>query len=198
MPNADTSHQITRLLGDWRGGDESALERLTPLVYTQLRRMAASQLRRERAGHTLQPTALVNELYLELAEMDDRISWENRAHFLAMAATMMRRILVQHARVRLAAKRGGGVEKVALDESIDPAVERPPEVLALDEALDALARQDARKARILELRYFAGLSVEEIGAVLNISAATIGRESRLAHAWLHRYLDTPAVRTTGE
>ncbi len=192
------SASVTRLLVEWREGRDDALERLLPLVYDQLRRLAERQMRRERADHTLRPTALVNELYLLLVHQRSA-TWDNRAHFFALAAQLMRRILVDHARARQADKRGGSAPKVDIDEVAEiggPGANGradgsgPIEVLAIDEALGRLATLDAEQARIVELRFFAGLTVEETAHVLNRSPRTIKREWRLAKAWLHRELGT--------
>ena len=181
---------ITQLLDDWSGGDRAALERLLPIVYGELRRLAGRELRRERTGHTLQPTALVHELYVRLVDQR-RASWENRAQFFAVAAQLMRRILVDHARARLAAKRGGSSPRVSLDEggdAIDETIAPAFEVLAVDRALTRLATLDPEQARIVELRFFSGLSVEETAHVLGRSPRTIKREWRLAKAWLYQHL----------
>ena len=181
---------ITQLLDDWSGGDRAALERLLPIVYGELRRLAGRELRRERAGHTLQPTALVHELYVRLVDQR-RASWENRAQFFAVAAQLMRRILVDHARARIAAKRGGSSPRVSLDEAgdaIDTSIAPAFEVLAVDRALTRLAILDPEQARIVELRFFSGLSVEETAHVLGRSPRTIKREWRLAKAWLYQHL----------
>ena len=181
---------ITQLLDDWSGGDRAALERLLPIVYGELRRLAGRELRRERTGHTLQPTALVHELYVRLVDQR-RASWENRAQFFAVAAQLMRRILVDHARARLAAKRAGSSPRVSLDEggdAIDETIAPAFEVLAVDRALTRLATLDPEQARIVELRFFSGLSVEETAHVLERSPRTIKREWRLAKAWLYQQL----------
>jgi RNA polymerase sigma-70 factor (ECF subfamily) len=180
----DTS-QITQLLRQSREGDRDALDQLLPLVYQELRRIAGAYLRSQRPGHTLQATALLNEAYLKLAGAESQ-DWNSRTHFFATAAAIMRNILVDHARARQADKRGGGVEPVSLDVVMEQAAGKPADLIALDEALLALAKRDERKARILELRYFGGLSVEETADVLGVSVATIGREARFATAWLRR------------
>jgi len=179
---------VTRLLQDWRQGDEEARERLISQVYDDLRRLARGQLARERSGHTLQPTALVHEAYLRLIDQD-RVQWQNRAHFFALAATMMRRILVSHARKKHAAKRGGDAVPVTLDEALD--ADRPGpavDVVALDEALEALADLDRRQARIVELRFFGGLTIRETAEVLDVSPATVKLDWQMARAWLYREL----------
>jgi len=161
------------------------MEQLLPLVYQELRRIAGAYLRSQRPGHTLQPTALLNEAYIKLAGAEPH-DWSGRTHFFATAAAIMRNILVDHARSRQAEKRGGGVTPVPLDLAIDRAAEKPADLIALDDALKALASHDERKARVLELRYFAGLSVEETAEAMGLSVATVGREARFAAAWLRR------------
>ena len=183
MPSS--SETITDLLVQWREGDEAALDRLIPLVYKELRRMASYYMRRRRPGDTLQTSALINEAYLRLAEHKN-MRWQNRAHFFAVAAQAMRRILVDHARTRNAAKREGGTFKVSLDEAADVGQQRGAELIALDDALKELALFDARKSRIVELRYFGGLSVEETAQVLEVSPVTVKREWRAAKLWLLR------------
>ena len=178
---------VTRFLSDWSRGDASALEKLLPLVYAELRRIARRELGRERNDHTLQPTALINELYLRLVKQRSA-SWENRAHFFAVAAQLMRRILVDHARAQAAAKRGGPSPRVSLSEAGDVGIEPEVEVLAVDRALSQLAEVDATQARIVELRYFSGLTVEETAHVLGTSPRTVKREWRLAKAWLYGQL----------
>ena len=165
-------------------GDDGALGELLPLVYAELRRLAAGYLRRERPGHTLQPTALVNEAYLRLVDQT-QVRWQNRAHFLGVAAQMMRRILVDHVRGQRAEKRGGEIQKLSLDENIDVSGERAADLVALDEALKRLAELDPQKSRIVELRFFGGLSVEETAEVLGVSAPTVKRQWRMAKAWLY-------------
>ena len=183
------SDAVTQVLAEWSRGDKTALDRLVPLIYPELRRIAGRYLRRERPDHTLQPTALVHEIFLQL--VDQRYAtWDNRAQFFAVAAQLMRRILVDHARSRQALKRGGSITKVALeiqgvDVSADPVA---AEVLAVDQALERLAEQDPDQARIVELRFFAGLTVEETAHVVRRSARTVKREWRLAKAWLFREL----------
>jgi RNA polymerase sigma-70 factor (ECF subfamily) len=175
---------VTCLLVDWSDGDAAALEKLLPIVYNELRRIARRALHREAVGHTLQPTALVNELYLRLVEQR-RATWANRAQFFAVAAQMMRHVLVDHARAQLAAKRGGSSPRVSLDEAADVEARATWEILAIDEALERLATLDAEQARIVELRFFSGLTVEETAHVLGRSPRTIKREWRLAKAWLY-------------
>jgi RNA polymerase sigma factor (TIGR02999 family) len=183
------STSVTELLVRWREGDDGARERLMALVYADLRRKAAAFLRRERGGHTLQPTALVHEAYLRLVAQD-RVAWQNRAHFLAIAASMMRRVLVDHGRRQKAKKRGGPAARVTLDDGLAPSMPRELDLLALDEALDALAALDEQKARIVELRAFGGLEVEETAAALGISPATVKRHWAFALAWLQRRLQS--------
>jgi RNA polymerase sigma factor (TIGR02999 family) len=178
--------EITRLLDAWGGGDRAALDQLLPLVHAELRKLAARRLARERPGHTLQPTALVNEAFLRLFRASP-VRWESRAHFFGVAARLMRQVLVDHVRVRQAAKRGGGLARVSLDEAMNvPDATRA--VLTVDEALTTLARIDARQASIAELRIFGGLNLEEAGAVLGVSPATVSRDWRVARAWLAREL----------
>lgn len=188
MDAIEKSAGATQLLIDLAGGDEQALEQMTPLVYQELRRLARYYLRRERPGHTLQPTALVHEVYFRLIDQR-RVNWRNRAQFLGLAASMMRRILVNHARDRAAAKRGGGAEKVSLRFADEPAERAGVDVLALSRALDRLAANDERKGRVVELKFFGGLTTEEIGHVLDISAATVEREWSFARAWLYQELE---------
>lgn len=178
---------VTRLLRGWGAGDPEAPELLMPLVYDRLRGLARRQLSRERNGHTLSPTALVHEAYLRLAGLR-RIRWQDRGHFLALAATTMRRVLVSRARRRLAEKRGGGGVAVPLEDLPALSVERSEELLALDDALGALAALDARQVRVVELRYFGGLTIQETAAVLSVSPATVKLDWTLARAWLHREL----------
>jgi RNA polymerase sigma factor (TIGR02999 family) len=178
---------VTGLLLKWRGGDERALDRLIPLVHGQLHRIADRCIRRERADHTLQATALVNETYLLLVDAK-RIEWRDRAHFLAIAARLMRRVLVDHARARGYQKRGGGAVKVTLVEDVAVTAGPDLELIALDAALDELARLDERKSRVIELRCFGGLSVKETAAVLGVSQETVMRDWKFAKAWLLREL----------
>jgi RNA polymerase sigma-70 factor, ECF subfamily len=187
------SDEITGLLKAWSQGDASAAERLTPLLYDDLRRLAHRYVRRERAGHTFQTTALVNEAYLRLVDVKN-VAWQDRTHFLAIAARVMRRILVDAARTRASLKRGGHMERVNHSTAIDfdqfPTVQsdRAGELCALDEALNTLLQMDARRAQVIELRFFGGLSVEETAEVLKVSAQTVMRDWRIARAWLAREL----------
>ncbi|HUQ31154.1 MAG TPA: sigma-70 family RNA polymerase sigma factor [Pyrinomonadaceae bacterium] len=187
------SHDLTRLLQDWSGGDEKAAERLMPLVYEELRRVAGAYLLRERADHTLQPTALVNEAYLRLVDQS-RVSWQNRHHFFGIAAQIMRRVLVDHAREHAAEKRGGLRQKVSLDDANVPTGERAAELVSLDEALSKLAETFPRKGKVVELRFFGGLSVEEIASVLSVSDKTVMREWQSAKLWLYRELDREGAK----
>ena len=180
---ADPALEVTALLKDWSGGDRAALERLMPLVYGELRKVAGSYLSMERPDHTLQPTALVHEAYLRLVDQRN-VDWQNRAHFFAIAAKMMRRILVDHARRRRAAKRG--VPALVLETAMEEGLSRDPELLALDSALSGLESLDPRQAQIVELRFFGGLTVEETAEAAGISPATVKREWRTARAWLAR------------
>jgi len=181
---------ITQLLVDWGEGDRAALEKLMPLVYSELRRLASNYLRRERVGHTLQPTALVNEAYLKLIDQRNA-KWQNRAQFFGISAQLMRRILVDHARQRQAAKRGGLEQQRLSITSVEAAMVQEPAVdlLALNEALDELAEMDAQQSRIVELKFFGGLSIEETAEVLGVSHATVERDWKMARAWLRRQLE---------
>jgi RNA polymerase sigma factor (TIGR02999 family) len=180
---------VTVLLSAWRAGDRAALERATPLVYDELRRVAAAYMRRERAGHTLSAADLVAEAFMRLTR-GEQPEYESRVQFYAVAARHMRRILVDHARQRTADKRGGRDRPVTLDESAVSG-ERPEELCALDEALDALAKMDARKAQAIELHYFAGMTHAEIASALAVHENTVARDIRLGEAWLHRHLQDP-------
>ena len=185
---SDSAESLTGMLQAWAKGDLEARDRLLPIVYGELRKQAARQLRSERAGHTLQPTALVHEVYLRLAQ-PRRVPWESRAEFFAAAAQAMRRILVDHARKRAAAKRAGNWTRVELPADVAIAGKNEVDLLALDDALDRLAALDPRHARIVELRFFGGLSVPETASVLKVSTATVKRDWALARAWLHRRLE---------
>jgi RNA polymerase sigma factor (TIGR02999 family) len=180
--------EVTRLLYELKAGNRAAEEQLIPLVYRELRGIASNRLRQEAAHHSLQPTALVHEAYLRLTRLQE-IDWQSRSHFFAVSATLMRRILVDHARANQAQKRGDGIEMITLNDAIFPSPEREPEILALNEALDRLARLDERQAQIVEMRFFGGLSEEEIGNILGISARTVKREWRAAKAWLFAELN---------
>ena len=188
--------EVTRLLEAWSGGDSKALDRLLPLVYADLRRIAANQLRSERSDHTLSATAVVHEAYLRLVGQR-KVRLEDRAQFFAAAATQMRRILVDHARRRSAAKRGGPEIRVTLDEGIIAGAERDVELLAVDRALDELAQLDERVAKVVELRFFAGLSLDDTALALDISRSTAAREWALARGWLHRRLEGGAAAFAG-
>jgi RNA polymerase sigma-70 factor (ECF subfamily) len=179
--------EVTQLLGDWSGGDQGALEKLIPLVQPELHRLAHHYMSRERAGHTLQTTALLDEAYLLLVD-NTKPLWQNRTHFVAAAAQLMRRIMVDHARERHSLKRGGGALKVTLDEAALVTETRSDELLALDEALERLAVQDPRKSQIVELRYFGGLTVEETTEFLKLSRRTVERLWKIAKAGLYRAL----------
>jgi RNA polymerase sigma factor (TIGR02999 family) len=184
-----SSADITTLLQAWRQGDDDALNRLVSDLYGELHRMAQRRLRNERDDHTLQTTALVNEAYLRLVNAQE-VDWQNRTHFFAVAAQIMRRILVDHARTHHYQKRGGGAEHLPLLDPLIGGVERSRDMIALDDALTALAQIDSRKARVVELRFFAGLGVEEIAEVLDVSSDTVMRDWKLARAWLVRELGT--------
>jgi len=185
--NAPTHEQVTQLLVAWSDGDESALEKLIPLVDDELRRLAHYYIGGERAGHTLQTTALVNEAYVRLVD-SSRVQWQNRAHFFAISAQVMRRILVDYARAHRSQKRGGEMTRVSLEGALPIAYDRGPDLVALDEALSGLAAIDARKSRVVELRFFGGLSVDETAEVLEVSPDTVMRDWRLAKSWLLREL----------
>lgn len=177
------THEITALLSHWRAGDQQALEALMPLVYEELRRIADRSLRRERGEHTLQPTALVHEAFLRLIDQRN-VQWQNRAHFFAIAAQLIRRVLVDHARRRRAAKRGGALEAIPIEHEVAVSSKQSVDTLALDEALSRLAGREPQQARIVELRFFGGLTNEEVADVLRISARTVIREWNMARAWL--------------
>jgi len=180
--------EVTQLLFELKRGNRAAEERLIPLVYGELRRIASNRLKNESIHHSLQPTALVHEAYLRLTRIE-QIDWQSRSHFFAVSATLMRRILVDHARANKARKRGDGIGTISLNDAIFAAPDREPEILALDEALDRLARLDERQSKIVELRFFAGMSEEETGHVLGISARTVKRDWRTAKAWLFAELN---------
>jgi|SRR5688572_12241465 len=183
-----TPGAVTELLRAWSDGEDGALERLLPLVEAELRRLARGYMSRERGEHTLQTTALVNEAFLRLTDAR-RVRWQDRAHFLGISARLMRRVLVDHARSRGYRKRGGGAQRVTLDEGLVASPDPGLDVLALDRALDALAELDARKSKVIELRFFGGLSVEETAEVLHVSPDTVKRDWRLAKLWLLRELE---------
>jgi RNA polymerase sigma factor (TIGR02999 family) len=180
-------HEITQLLAEWSDGNQAALNKLYPLVYNELRRLAHGYLRRERKGHTLQTTALINEAYLRLVDQK-RVHWANRAHFFGISAQIMRRVLIDHARLYHYAKRGGGAQKISLDDAALVTKERASALLMLDEALNSLAKIDPRRSRVVELRYFGGLNNEEIAGVLKISENTVTRDWNMARAWLYQEL----------
>lgn len=177
--------EVTQLLVSWSNGNKAALDRLLPMVYAELRRLARRYMGRESPGHTLQTSALINEAYLKLIDQRN-VQWQNRAHFFAVAAQVMRHILIDHARSRHYAKRGAGARRISLDDTAVLSDERAAELVALDDALTALAELDPRKSRIIELRFFGGLSIEETAEILQISPVTVTRDWRAARAWLRR------------
>jgi RNA polymerase sigma factor (TIGR02999 family) len=183
----DPPHEVTQLLIAWNNGDQAALDLLMPLVDRELHRLAHHYMRRENAGHTLQTSALVNEAYLKLIDQK-HVHWKNRAHFFALSAQLMRRILVDHARGRQYVKRGGGVQRISFDEALVVSPERGADLVALDQALSKLTSIDPRKGKVVELRFFGGLSVEETAEALQISAVTVMREWSMAKAWLYNSL----------
>ena len=184
---------VTQLLNDWSGGDQSARDKLMPLVYDELHRLAHRYMKRESPGHTLQTSALVNEAFVKLVDQRN-VHWQNRAHFFGIAAQMMRRILVDYARSRSTAKRGGGAAQISLDESLIVSNERTAEIVNVHEALERLAEFDARKSQIVELRFFGGLSIEETAEVLGVSPGTVMRDWTMAKAWLHRELGSDGLQ----
>lgn len=193
MPDPSRAHAVTELLLSWGQGDTAALDRLVPLLYDDLRRVARGHLRRERPGHSLQATALVHEVFLRLVEVN-RMTLKSRTHFFALSARLMRQILVDHARRQRAGKRGGGATMIGLDEAAGataPTSTSSVDVLALDEALDALSSFDVRQCRVVELRFFAGLNIPETADALGISTPTVERDWAMAKAWLHQRLSTP-------
>lgn len=190
------SHEITQLLLAWSEGDQGALDRLMPLVYGELRRLAHNYIRNERAEHTLQTTAIIHEAYLRLIDAG-QVRLDNRAHFFAVAARLMRQILVDLARSRGYQKRGGGAQQVSLDEALIVNPERNDDLVALNDALDALAKLDQRQSQIVELRFFGGLTEEEISEVLKVSTRTVRSDWRLARSWLLRELDKNSQQETG-
>jgi RNA polymerase sigma factor (TIGR02999 family) len=183
VPN---SQNITQLLAEWRDGNQSALDELYPLVYDELHRLARRYMSRERKGHTLQTTALINEAYVRL--VGQKVNWANRSHFFAISAQIMRRILIDHARRHQYAKRGGGAQQVSLDEAATVTPDQSGELIRLDEALKSLAEMDPRRSQVVELRYFGGLNNEEIAGVLNVSENTVTRDWNMARAWLYQQL----------
>jgi len=184
------TQRATDLLIEYSNGRREAIDDLLPLIYDELKRIAANYLRRERSDHTLQPTALVNEAYMKMIDIT-QVSWQNKAHFIGVAANQMRRILVDHARQHNAQKRGGEFHILTLNDEIDKAKEESADLIALDDALNELARMDPVKAQIVELRYFGGLTMEETAEVLGISPATVGREWTMARSWLYAELKPP-------
>ena len=184
---ASSSHTVTQLLRAWRQGDAAALDRLVPVVYQKLRRLARHYMAGQRPGHTLQATALVNEAYMRLVDCE-QVNWKDRAHFFAISARMMRRVLVEFARARQYQKRGAGARKTSLDEGVIASPQRGQDLVALDDALQALAAEYPRQAQVVELRFFGGLSVEETAEVLHVSAITVMRDWQLAKVWLAREL----------
>ena len=187
----ENQKEITELLIAWNEGQQEALERLLPVVYDELRKLARSYLRRERSDHTLQATALVHEAYLRLIDQQG-VNWKNRAHFFGIASQMMRRILVNHALARNSEKRGGDYNKLTLDEAVDYAKRRDIDLIALDDALKELEKLDPQQSRVVELRFFGGLSIEETAEVLNLSAATVKRDWATAKLWLQRQIAAEA------
>jgi RNA polymerase sigma factor (TIGR02999 family) len=185
--NKSPPNEITERLIAWGAGDRAALDQLLPVVYQELRRMAGNYLRQENPGHTLQPTALVHEAWLRLIDQA-RVDWRNRAQFFGVAAQMMRRILVDHAKAKHREKRGGDAVKLSLDDAINLSRERAADLLALDDALDELTRVDERKSRVVELRYFGGFTIEEIAQILEVSPETVMRDWKLAKAWLYQQI----------
>jgi RNA polymerase sigma factor (TIGR02999 family) len=193
MPDLPRAHHVTELLLSWAQGDTAALDRLVPLLYDDLRRVARGHLRRERPGHSLQATALVHEVFLRLVDVD-RMTVKSRTHFFALSARLMRQILVDHARRRQAGKRGGGATVIGLSEAAEAVAAESSssvDVLALDQALDALSSFDVQQSRVVELRFFGGLNIPETADALGISTATVEREWAMAKAWLHQRLSTP-------
>jgi RNA polymerase sigma factor (TIGR02999 family) len=182
-----TPGDVTRLLIEWKNGDAAALDRLLPLIYAELRRIASRHLRRERPGHTLQPTAVVHEAYLKLVQVPEP-QWRDRAHFFAVAARMMRQVLIDHARAHQAQKRGGALRKVSIEDLAAPGVTADIDLLALEKALGQLGDFDPQQGRVVELRYFGGLTIEETAEVIGVSPATVKREWMMARAWLRREL----------
>lgn len=185
--SGERKNQVTQILHDWSGGDREAPERLMPLVYDEMRRIARSFISRERQGHTLQPTALVNEAYLRLVDQNS-ITWQSRAHFYSVAASMMRRVLIDHARTRATEKRGGGAVRLSIEDVQVPVEERAANFVAMDEALERLSQFNERGRKIVEMRFYAGMSEEEIAEVLGVSTRTVLRDWKAARVWLFREL----------
>jgi RNA polymerase sigma factor (TIGR02999 family) len=194
MQHMEESPSVSLLLIAWGRGDPAALEQLTPRVYRELHKLARAYLRRGRPNQSLQPTALINEAYLRLLDQPRPVQWENRAHFFGIAARLMRMILVDHARTHQAAKRGGAAAAVTLSDCMAVSPARAPDVLEIDEALDRLAAVDARKAKVIELRYFGGMDREEVVAALGLTVPTVKRDLRLGEAWLRRFLAGESVQ----
>lgn len=186
MTQVPNQQNITQLLAEWRDGNQSALDQLYPLVYDELHRLARRYMSRERKGHTLQTTALINEAYVRL--VGQKVNWANRSHFFAISAQIMRRILIDHARRHAYAKRGGGAQQVSLEEAAAVTPDQSAELIRLDEALTSLAEMDPRRSQVVELRYFGGLNNEEIAGVLNVSENTVTRDWNMARAWLYQQL----------
>ena len=186
MTRGPNPQNITQLLAEWRDGDQSALDELYPLVYDELHRLARLYMSRERKGHTLQTTALINEAYVRL--VGQKVNWANRSHFFAISAQIMRRILIDHARRHAYAKRGGGAQQVSLEEAATVTPDQSGELIRLDEALKSLAEMDPRRSQVVELRYFGGLNNEEIAGVLNVSENKVTRDWNMARAWLYQQL----------
>jgi len=192
LKKSPARHQITELLAEWREGNQSALDELYPLVYDELHRLARRYMSRERKGHTLQTTALINEAYVRMVDQKN-VNWANRSHFFAISAQIMRRILIDHARRHAYAKRGGGAQQVSLEEVAALVPEQGRELMRLDEALKSLAEQDPRRSQVVELRYFGGLNNEEIAGVLHVSENTVTRDWNMARAWLYQQLSENAT-----
>jgi RNA polymerase sigma factor (TIGR02999 family) len=191
LRHTKTHHEITQLLAEWSDGNQSALDELYPLVYDELHRLARRYMSRERKGHTLQTTALINEAYVRIVDQKN-VHWANRSHFFAISAQIMRRILIDHARRHAYANRGGGAQQVSLDEAAAVTSGIGSELLRLDEALKTLAEMDSRRSQVVELRYFGGLNNEEIAGVLHVSENTVTRDWNMARAWLHQQLSESA------
>ena len=187
--SGEAQHEVTQILNDWSGGDPKAQERLMPFVYDELRRLARSFLAKERDDHTLQPTALVHEAYVRLVDQT-RVNWQNRAHFYGIASSMMRRVLIDHARSHAAEKRGGGAIRLSIDDVQAPLEQRAADFVALDEALKRLSQFDERKSKVVEMRFFGGLNDEEIAEVLGVTTRTVLRDWKKARLWLYRELST--------